>query len=261
MLRIHVLGSGDARAGKHRDTSALAVLAGDEWTLVDCPGGVVHKLARLGVGLASLRRLVVTHNHVDHVYGFAHLAHALALSPLDRPPLCVHAPEESLATLRSMLLMHGIDTACAGRLDFRPVKPQPGAEVACSDASLITATPAAHSRDTVALRFDRGGRSFVYASDTGPSERIVALSLAADLLMHDCAGLHDCLATFDGRHSSARQAGEIAAAARVGELRLIHLGESDEHTDADLIYEASESFAGVVATASDGDTYALEPPG
>ncbi len=258
MLRVHVLGSGNAAAGRRRDTTAVAVEAGDEWTLVDCPGGAVHKLARLGADLVDLRRLLVTHNHVDHVYGFVHLAHALALSA-ERPPLVVHAPEQTLETLRAMLQIHGLDTACAHRLDLRSVAMQPNIEVVASPAGRVVATPAAHSRDTLALRFEQYGRAFVYASDTGPSDHIVALSSDVDLLMHDCAGLHRDLAAFEGQHSSARQAGEIAAAARVGELSLIHLGESGEHTETDLSLEAGERFTGPVAAATDGDTYTLAP--
>ncbi len=258
MLRIHVLGSGNAAAGRRRDTTALAVEAGGEWTLVDCPGGAVHKLACLGADLADLRRLLVTHNHVDHVYGFVHLAHALVLSA-EQSPLVVHAPEQTLETLRAMLQIHGLDAACADRLDLRSVALRPDTEVTASPAGRIVATPAAHSRDTLALRFEQSGRAFVYASDTGPSDAVAALSSDVDLLMHDCAGLHRDLAAFEGQHSSARQAGEIAAAARVGELSLTHLGEASEHTEADLLREASERFSGPVVAAADGDTYTLAP--
>jgi ribonuclease BN (tRNA processing enzyme) len=258
LLRIHILGSGDARAGRRRDTTALAVQADDEWTLVDCPGGAVHKLARLGADLAALRRLIVTHNHVDHVYGFAHLAHALALSAVHRPALSVHAPKETVTTLRAILQAHGLDAARA-RLDLQGVELQPDVEVAASRSVRIVASPAAHSSDTLALRFEQGGRSVVYASDTGPCESVATLSAGVDLLLHDCAGLHRDLAAFNGQHSSARQAGEIAAAAGVGELRLIHLTESDKHSNADLLSEAGQHFGGAVATAADGDTYMLSP--
>ena len=259
MLRIHVLGSGNAVAGRRRDTSAVAVETGGEWTLVDCPGGVVHKLARLGADLARLRRLLVTHNHVDHIYGFAHLAHALLLSS-QRPALVVHAPDETLDTLRSMLKLHELDVRCAGLLELRSVSMRPDTDVVTGSEYRIVSTPAAHSRDTLALRFERCGRSFVYASDTAPSSHVAALSTRADLLMHDCGGLHRDQKAFEGRHSSARQAGQIASTAGAGELRLIHLGESDENAEADLLREAREVFGGVVAAAADGDTYTLPPP-
>ncbi len=256
MLEIHILGSGDARSGSRRDTSALAVQAGDVWTLVDCPGSVVHKLARLGTDLMQLHRLVVTHNHVDHVYGFAHLAHALTLAS-ERPPLSVCAPEETLRTLTAMLRIHGLDVACADRIDLRHVAMEADSAIDASSSCRIVATPAEHGRETIAVRFEHRGRAFVYASDTGPCTAVAALSADADLLIHDCAGLHRDVDAFAGQHSSARQAGEIAAAAGVAELRLIHLGESPRHTDADLVREAREHFTGTVATTVDGDTYKL----
>ena len=49
---------------------------------------------------------------------------------------------------------------------------------------------------------------------------MAALSSDVDLFMHDCAGLHRDLAAFEGQHSRPHQAGEVAVAARVGELRL-----------------------------------------
>ncbi len=256
MLRVHVLGSGNALAGSRRDTTALAVQADGEWTVLDCPGALLHKLALLGADLAVLRRLIVTHNHVDHVYGFAHLAHALVLAP-DRPPLEVHAPEETLQTLRAMLGVHGLDDACVGRLDLCGVPLAADVEIDNSAQSRISASPAAHSRATLAVRFEHRGSAFVYASDTAPSDGVVALSAGVDLLLHDCAGLHRDRSTFSGKHSSARQAGEIAAVAGVGELRLIHIPESTRHTDADLVGEAREHFQGRVGPAADGDTYTL----
>ena len=70
---------------------------------------------------------------------------------------------------------------------------------------------------TIGIRVEckKPGRVLAYSCDTEPCEQTVRLSEGADILIHEAGG-----ASFG--HSSAEQAGEIAAKAEVGKLYLIH---------------------------------------
>ncbi len=97
----------------------------------------------------------------------------------------------------------------------------------------------------------RRGRKVVYSGDTRPCDAVIGLAQDADVLIHE--------ATFDlateplGNtygHSSARQAGSVAAQARVHKLLLTHI--SGRFKDAaPLVEEARGSFTGPVELASD----------
>jgi len=88
----------------------------------------------------------------------------------------------------------------------------------------------------------RRGRKVVYTGDTKPSEKIVALSDKADLLIHDStfsSDLHE-KACEDG-HSTPRQAAEVAKEANVKRLILTHI--SARYRDPQLLLgEAKEVF-------------------
>lgn len=99
----------------------------------------------------------------------------------------------------------------------------------------------------------RPGRKVVYTGDTRPVDATAEVAENADLLIHD--------ATFTNQHtdraratahSTARQAGEIAARADANRLALTHIS-SRHSTETDrLRAEAAEAFGGDVFVAEDG---------
>lgn len=253
-LRVHVLGSSSGMTSATRDTMGLVVETGEGTTLVDCPGGVVHKLARQGLSAAGLRRVVLTHNHVDHVYGIPHLLHALAIGAgLDR--LTVHAPEQTLETVRAVVTAHDLWGERYPELDLRPIEMVRRTAVLESDNLQIVASPAAHGRETVALRFQLGELAVCHSSDTRPSQAVEDLAHGAGILLHDCGGLHRQRSDFDHSHSSALEAGQIAGAAGVAKLVLIHLNVDVDEQAEDLITEAAGAFEGDIVLACDEDVY------
>jgi ribonuclease Z len=237
-----------------RDTMGLVIETREGTTLVDCPGGVVHKLARQGLRVDALRRVVLTHNHVDHVYGVPHLLHALAIGA-DLDSLTIHAPEQTLETVRAVITAHALWGPRYADLDLRPIEMGPKTVVAEGDDLRIVASPAAHGRDTVALRFQAGDLAVCHSSDTRPSEAVEALAHDACLLLHDCGGLHRRRSEFDHSHSSALEAGQIAGAAGVAKLVLIHLSVDADQQAEELIAEAAGVFEGEIVLACDEDLY------
>lgn len=255
-LEVRVLGSGSGFPGARRDTSGLLVRTPDGATLVDCPGGVVHKLALAGLDPDQVTRVILTHDHVDHLYGFPHLLHALAIQGV-RETLVVHAPADTLVAVRGMVEVHGLRGQRYPELELRSVSMQPGVELVATGRMTIRGTPAAHSRDTVALRFDGYGASVGHSSDTRPSEAVAELARDADLLFHDCAGPHRLRDGFSVNHSSALEAARIAAAAGARRLVLIHLGREADELLGEVLDEARGSFTGDVVAAGDGDLFRL----
>lgn len=257
-LTVHVLGSGSGRPTARRDTTALLIDAPDGWTLVECPGSIVHRLASRGVDLAALRRLILTHNHVDHIYGFAHLVHAMAVQG-NCPPLRLYAPEQTLVTLRRVVAAFALEGPRYPSLSMTRIVLQADAELLDEAGTTIRTTPASHGRDTVTIRFEAMGMALGYSSDTRPSDGVSSLCRGVDFLFHDCGGLHASAAEFGDQHSSARQAGEVAAQAQARQLGLIHLSPAAEQDEAALVAEAQGAFDGSIRVCQDGDVLPLRP--
>ncbi|WP_435348277.1 ribonuclease Z [Haloarchaeobius sp. HRN-SO-5] len=107
----------------------------------------------------------------------------------------------------------------------------------------------------------RPGRRFVYTGDTEPVDSTVEAATRADLLVHDATFAEDRRdrASQTG-HSTAKQAGEVAARAGAKRLALTHIssryaGDVSAHLD-----EARSVFAGEVFVPEDGDTVEIPYP-
>ncbi|MDW8327173.1 MAG: MBL fold metallo-hydrolase, partial [Anaerolineales bacterium] len=83
----------------------------------------------------------------------------------------------------------------------------------------------------------------VYGSDGSPSLEIQALAQGADILVHEATGLYPA-------HSSAEQAAEVARAAGVKRLILVHLSPL-ENDLAEQQAAAARIFGGPVFLGED----------
>ena len=226
-MRLTILGSGSGLPTAQRDTCCLLVDAGASPFLIDCAGGIVSKLARTGVALPQLRHVVLTHDHVDHVYGLAHLLHARAVHG-GCGELIVWGPDATLRLVGGMVDLHALSGPRYPALRLRGVPLVPGALVHEEAALRVTSTPVEHGRDTIGLRFDSAEASLTHSSDTRYSEALTLLAARTDLLLHDCGGLHAKRASgFGDHHASALEAGRTASTAGARELVLMHLPSDD----------------------------------
>lgn len=91
----------------------------------------------------------------------------------------------------------------------------------------------------------RSGRRVVYSGDTRPCDGIYDVARDATLLVHEATFLHEDLARAkDTKHTTAREAGELAADAGVGMLALTHI--STRYMPRDLRAEARSAFDATV---------------
>jgi ribonuclease Z len=230
--------------------NAYLALQGEQTTLlVDCASSPLLKLQEAGVDPLRVEYLILTHFHPDHMYGFPMLM--LGLWLLGRStPLHVLAEAETLQAAEALLSLFrpqdwpGFQAPIYHRLDLardRRVLHLPDLD--------ISGCPAEHILPSVALKFvDRSsGQTLVYSGDTSPCERVARLARGAAVLVHEASGKAK-------GHSSAAEAGWVAARARVDRLYLVHYDARVPDLSA-LVTEAREQFAGPVELAQDMQSF------
>ena len=257
-MHFAFLGSSGAIPGRNRDTTSLVFVGRRDAVLVDCGGSPAQKLMLAGTDPRALSRVVITHIHPDHAYGLPSLVQTLFLLGR-KTPLHLACREEHEAPLRGLLGLFGLlERPGLFPVVWEPVPPREGFTIGTPRDFALTASPNAHGgMPNMALRFEApGGPAVVYSSETEPCAAVEALARGAHTLIHE--------ATFSerrprgiGAHSTAAQAGEIAARAGVTRLILAHI-DAGLHGELDALREEARArFSGEVEIARELVPYPL----
>ena len=249
MATLTFLGSSAAVPAIGHDNTYLAVEGELSTLLIDCAGSPLLKLQLAGIEPSQLGYVVFSHRHPDHMYGFPILMLGLWLLG-QGTPLQIIAEQESLDTVQALLELFRADEwpgVCWPV--YRKVELQDQSVVLDLPDLLVTACPTEHIVPSMAVKIisKPSGRATVYSSDTAPCPSLVRLARGADVLIHEASG------EFPG-HSSAAQAGQVAAQAGVGKLYLIHYPALGTRLNT-LLDEAQKEFAGPVELARDFGTF------
>ncbi len=77
MFEVVFLGTSASAPSIYRGLPSLAVLAGEHRFLVDCGEGTQRQILRSGIGFKRLKRILLTHGHLDHILGIGGLMSSL----------------------------------------------------------------------------------------------------------------------------------------------------------------------------------------
>ncbi len=252
------LGTSGAIPTAARDTTSLVFVGRRGAVLVDCGGSPVARLRRAGVDPLVLTHVVITHLHADHAYGLPALLQNLILLGRQAPLTVLSRPEhvEPLRLLLDVFRLWRRPGMFPLALDA--IALEPGAPAFALDDLAVSTAPNDHgAMPNFAVRVDPAGRpGVVYSSDTVPAEGVVTLARGADTLIHEATFPSRDRGRF-GAHSTAQEAGEVAARAGVRRLILTHV-EADYHGEvAALAQEARHAFGGEVEVARELVPYPL----
>ena len=75
MAKITFLGTASSIPSKDRDNTSFLLTHKKENILIDCPGSTAQKLLKIGIPFTKVRQLIITHHHIDHIYGLVSLIH------------------------------------------------------------------------------------------------------------------------------------------------------------------------------------------
>jgi ribonuclease Z len=279
-LDVLFLGTAGSSPSPRRGLPATLVRRGGDRLLVDCGEGTQRQLMR-SVGLIELEDVFITHFHADHVLGLPGILKTFALRQRDRP-LTIHGPVglrrllELLAPVIGKLTFEVVVVELAPNdelerdgyriaafatehiaqgVGFALVEdPRPG-EFDPLRARELGLTPGPDFgrlqrgevvngvRPEQVMGEPRRGRKVVLTGDTAPSDMTRLVAWEADLLVHEATFAdEEADRAAETAHSTARQAGALAAAANVTMLALTHI--SPRYAGGELRDEARAAFSG-----------------
>ncbi|MEU2021454.1 MBL fold metallo-hydrolase [Streptomyces sp. NPDC016469] len=214
---VTVLGSSGSVPGPDNPCSGYLVEHGGHRLLLDLGTGAFGTLLTYARP-DQVDTVVVSHRHGDHSADLAALAYAQEKLAPRAAPTRVIAPAGTRAGRTSSLAFE----------DSRP------GELECGPFRLRLVL-VRHSVETYAVRVEAGGGSLTYTGDSGPCRALLDLARGGGLLLAEAAlGPGDAPGAAPGdwdgdatgpppHHLTARQTGELAAAAGTGVLAVTHL--------------------------------------
>jgi ribonuclease Z len=182
--------------------------------------------------------IFLTHAHLDHVVGVTYLFDVLRDKNVSR--VTVHAEPDKLQAIEEHLLaepLFPVKPPC----EFRPLQPN----VALGQGGKLTHFPLAHPGGAIGFRLDWPGHSMAYVTDTTATRDANYRSAiqGVDVLLHECYfpdSMAD-MAALTG-HSVVTPVTELAKAAQVGRLILVHMAQGSQEQESLMLEQARKIF-------------------
>jgi ribonuclease Z len=245
MAKLVILGSSNALSSKDSENTHMVLVGEERIVMIDCVNNPVHRLQQVGIDFMNVTDLVLTHFHPDHVSGVPLLLMDMWLRGRKKL-ITIYGLHYTLDRMEQLMGMYSWESWP----NFFPVafhrlpETEKTLLLDCPEFTVLS-SPVRHLIPTIGLRFDfkSSQKVVAYSCDTEPCVEVIRLAEGADVLIHEATG--DSMG-----HSSASQAGKVAAQAEVDKLYLIHY-PTGEYASGNLTAEARQYFQGDVDLATD----------
>lgn len=188
------------------------------------------------VAEADVDAVILTHEHIDHVYALPSLLHHLWLGGRAKA-LDIYIPEGMEPLVNGLIDLFGIRTK-SNMFEIRI-----HTEAAFDIGALhVTEFPTDHTDTSIGIVVEDGADKLVYTCDTRPFKAAPAFMNGAQVLIHESSGLSlDEETLIRKGHSSGADAGKMARDLNVKRLYLCHLPKG-EAAKAEILGEAKSVF-------------------
>ena len=246
---VTFVGTGEACDPTLPNTSLL--YRGGRVILIDCGYSVPAALWRLIDDPNMIDAIYISHLHADHSFGLPGLLLWMRQGGRERPLTIIGGP--GLEPWLGRLLELGYPGSFTPSKCFpiEPVVAEPAKQTRLGPLTLRTA-PSDHSVRNLALRIEERGLACCYSGDGAPTDETAALFADADLLVHECWADRPGL----NSHAHVEQVLELARAARVARLCLLHIGGASRDAVAARIARGTDDLP--VLLPAPGDIVAVE---
>ncbi|MEQ8787608.1 MAG: MBL fold metallo-hydrolase [Pirellulaceae bacterium] len=221
-MKLLFLGTTGYHPNNRRQTACL--MLPELGVVLDAGTGLFRIREHLAAGALDI---FLTHAHLDHVVGLTFLFDVLHQKKMKH--VFVHGQAEKLQEIDQHLFAPALFPV-KPPFEYRPL----AGKVTLPDGGRLSHFPLEHPGGAVGYRIDWPDRSLAYVTDTTASADApyVELIRGVDLLVHECYfpdGWED-KAELTG-HSCTTPVAQVARAADVGRLLLVHVNPLSEEDD------------------------------
>lgn len=247
-VEVLLLGTGYPRPDPNRAGPSAAVIVGNKWFVVDAGRGATMRIAATDLKYAELKAVFLTHFHSDHTAGLPDLFNTSWQFGRKTVPFELYGPPGTQQLAQAMTMFFADDIHY--RRDLLEKHPAAGATInphivkegVVYDDGEVTVTAFLVDHKPVepafGYRFEAHSRSIVISGDMRPDDNFVKFAKDADVLVLEAylpehflrVDTPEVAARLMRYHTSAEEAGELAAKAGVKTLVLTHLipGNADD---------------------------------
>jgi ribonuclease BN (tRNA processing enzyme) len=221
-MKLVLLGTGGYYANDRRHTACL--LLPEIGVALDAGSGTFRMREYL---TTNRLEIFLSHAHLDHVIGLTYLIDMIPADQLQSSR--VYGADAKIAAVREHLFDHALfPVPPAFRLE--PLQTSHALE----GGGTLTHFPLRHPGGSIGFRLDWPGRSMAYVTDTtaSPDADYLDRIRGVDLLVHEANFADDetQMAELTG-HSCLSNVAQVAAAAEVGRLVLVHINPQLKRDD------------------------------
>lgn len=251
-MKITILGTGTTYVTTKRSGPAYLLEVDGKKILIDCGSGTLMQLSKAGVNPLDLDYVFLTHFHPDHSTDLFGLQMNFVLNPifggneLKKYPV-IYGPKgvegftKKLGTLYEMPIFESYD-----KIKYKNLKESQQLGSLMVNAFKVDHVAAGFSANAYALKFEQGGKIFVFSGDSTKCEGLENACKNADLFICDTSYK---VGKGSSAHLDTYEIGEMSRENKVKKVVLTHIYPNLENVD--LISEVRERYKGEVIIGED----------
>ena len=237
MLRLTVLGSGDAFNAGGSLHSCYLLEQGSETLLLECGPSVLAAMRRFDLDPEVVDAVAVSHLHGDHFAGIPFLLLEYSVNSPRRRPLVIAGPPttaERIERAYASLYSEARAGEIPFEIDYRVLEPGSRFQLAGLSGEAFE-VPHGAEPFCLGYRLEGGGSSLLFSGDSAWTEAFVEKSRGVDLFLCECCSLERPLPD----HLSYGELIDNRARLGCKRLLLTHLG-AEMRVAEDLALETAD---------------------
>jgi ribonuclease Z len=225
-MDVILMGTACAESGVERDNTYLLLREESVCTLIDVSGNPLGKLKKMNVLLDQVKRIVFTHFHIDHIYGFPSLLWVMWIDGRTEP-LDVYCAECERERLDKWIQIIGAENwPIAFEIRVHTFEWKTNTSIWQQGDSQLIVFPSRHRIPAVGVKYVCKGKVMVYSSDSTVNPLINEFP-GIDLLIHEATTARRSMET----HSSLEQIARFYNWSKIQNAIMVHLTEGEPYED------------------------------
>ena len=258
-MRIAFLGTGSGGSRQRYHTCIYIELESNKLFLDASSGNsALVNSHKLGINLGEIDHLLLSHSHHDHARGLEYLE-SYQNDIATKEALNVYGSEKTLLDVQGFFQFMDkpfvvndegvVRNNNLVTLKWHTILQGRTFEI---NNMMIKAHDANHIEGAMGWRLECGNESVVFSGDTQFTENTIQAARGSTVLIHEAYGLkQDAERLKIVKHSSAYDAGLVAAESHVEQLIITHISSAYHGKESLLLEEASKVYSGPIMVAYD----------